>query len=76
MLAVGIGRTAHAGNRAFVASTPLPLLLSFPLQRIALGALLVVAAYDGWQSQRLALDSQAAAAKAKKLTRQLLAASE
>jgi hypothetical protein len=45
-------------------------------QRISLGALFVVAAYDGWQSRRLALDSSAAAAKAKQLTSQLVAALE
>lgn len=59
-----------------VASTPLPLVLSIPLQRVSLGALCVVAAYDGWQARRLALESGAAAAKAKELTSQLLAGSE
>lgn len=80
MLAVGIGQTAqHAGvcgcGALHQRPTPLPLL-SIPLQRISFGALCVVAAYDGWQSRRLALDSGAAAAKAKELTSQLLAAAE
>lgn len=45
---------------------------SLPLQRLSLGALLVVAAYDGWESRRLAQESSALAAKAKLLNSQLL----
>jgi hypothetical protein len=42
------------------------------LQRISLGSLLVVAAYDGWQSRRLTQQSAALAAKTRVLNAQLL----
>jgi hypothetical protein len=51
----------------------LPALLPVCIpQRLSVGALAVVAVYDGWQSRRLAVESAALTAKIKKLNAQLL----
>lgn len=47
----------------------LPVLTT---QRLSVGALAVVAVYDGWQSRRLALESAALTAKIKSLNAELI----